>query len=118
MSNHFEGDPKLTLDVDGSKITYIGGQPVMDRGIENLILISLFTRPGWVGNTLFDNPDQKIGSDFVDIASQPITSQSIKDIRQAAIDALDNPAFGEVDAVVENPTGQRLNITISIKRFI
>ena len=73
MTDIYQGDPRLFLDSDGSFLKFTGGQPVMDRGLENIVLISLFTRPGWPGNVLFQDENQKIGSDFLDIANQSIT---------------------------------------------
>jgi hypothetical protein len=112
--NIFEGDPKLTLGPDGATITYIGGQPIMDQGINNLVLISLFTRPGWSGNLFLKDVNEKIGSDFLDACSKPITLSSLNDIRQAAELALKNPALGDVKVTVLNPVSTRLDIKILI----
>ena len=87
----------------------------MDQGIENLILISLFTRPGWAGNTFFKDTNQRIESDFVDAANQPITLQSLTDVEQAAVRALDSPLFGRVTATAVNPVSDRLLVTIRVE---
>ena len=115
MTDVYQGDPRIFLSSDGSFLDFTGGQPVMDRGLENLALISLFTRPGWVGNVLFRDENQQIGNDFLDIANQSITLQMINDLRNAAERALDNPAFGNVTVVIENPSGYRLNIIITLQ---
>ena len=115
MADIFSGDPRLFLSVNGSRFIFKGGQPVMDRGLENLALISLFTSRGWVGNTLFSDIDQQIGSDFEDAAKQPITLSMLNDVAQAAERALVNPAFGNVIVTVENPNSNRLNVTILIQ---
>lgn len=111
----FSGDPYITLGPDGSRLHYIGGQPVMDQGLENLAMISLFTRPGWAGNALVVDPDQQIGSDFVEAANQPITLQSLTDVEQAAVRALDSPAFGRVTVTATNPESDRLLVRILIE---
>lgn len=111
----FQGDPRLILDVDGSRLQFTGGQPLLDPGVENLALISLFTSRGWPGNDLFADPNQQIGSDFESAARQPITIQSLNDIRDAAEKALDNPAFGKITVDVSNPTGSRIDVKIVIE---
>lgn len=110
--NIFSGDPYLTLGPNGATLTYIGGQPVMDQGLENLAMIALFTKPGWAGNTFFADPNQHIGSDFVEAANQPITLQSLTDVEQAAVRALQSPAFGRVTAVAANPASENLIVKI------
>jgi phage gp46-like protein len=111
----FSGDPYLTLGKNGSRLTFKGGQPVMDQGLENMVLISLFTKQGWPGNVFFTDPNEKIGSDFIESTRQPITLSALVDIEQAAIRALDNPVFGKITVTVTNPTSDRLNIKISIE---
>lgn len=113
--NGFEGDPKLILTKDGSELVYREGQPVMDEGLENNALISLFTSPGWVGNTLL-NEDEKIGSDFEIKARGTLTLSKLADIENSATRAL-NTSFQKVtesDAQVINPTGNQLDMLIRI----
>ena len=111
----FSGDPYLTLGPNGATMTYIGGQPVMDQGLENLAMISLFTRPGWAGNVFFPDVNQRVGSDFVEAATQPITLQSLTDIEQAAVRALDSPAFGRVTATATNTASDFIRVDITIE---
>lgn len=111
----FDGDPKLILNENGSELIFTGGQPVMDAGLENLALISLFTRTGWVGNDLFPDPNQKIGSNFEESTNQPITLNALNDIRDAAIKALTDPIFGNVTVNVTNPNGYNINVQIIIE---
>lgn len=108
-----QGDPKLILTADGSSLQFTGGQPLMDQGLENLALISLFTRPGWVGNQLIKS---EIGSDFEEAVDQPITRQSLERVRDAAVKAMDSKLFGSVAVEVTNPTGHRINVIIRIDR--
>jgi len=86
--DYTQGDPALILDETGADLEFVGGQPVMDQGLENAVKISMFTRNGWWGNTLFDDPNQKIGSDYEKIANQAITVSAIRRITAAAERAL------------------------------
>jgi hypothetical protein len=113
--NYLQGDPKLILTEQGSKLKFTGGQPLMDQGLENLALISLFSMPGWAGNVLFPDANQKLNSDFLTVARQPVTISMLNDLREAAERALVNPAFGEVTVVVTNPNSYRLNVEITIE---
>ena len=109
---NFQGDPRLILGPSGSRLQFTGGQPLMDRGLENLVLISLFTQMGWSGNVLLGT---SIGSDFEEATNQPITLQALNRIRDAAEKALDSPLFGTVTVTVLNPVGHRLDIHILIE---
>jgi phage gp46-like protein len=115
MIDIFSGDPYLTLGPDGSALTFKGGQPVMDQGFENQVMIALFTTPNWAGNALFADPQQRVGSDFVEAANQPITLQSLTDVEQAAVRALQSPAFGRVTAEASNPESDRIRVEILIE---
>jgi len=109
-----QGDPRLILTENGSTLQFIGGAVLLDRGLENMALISLFTRNGWAGNNLLNTP---IGSNFEEAVDQPITRRALNEIRDAAEKALDSPLFGTVTATVRNPTGHRLKISIYIERL-
>ena len=114
ITDIYQGDPKLYLTKDGANLKYIEGQPVMDKGLENLAFISLLTEE-WAGNDLFDDVNQKIGSDFEESTRQPITLQNLIDNQDAALKALKNPAFNNVGVEVLNPNGYRRNITIRLE---
>ncbi len=114
MTDVYQGDPRIFINENGAYFNFVGGQPTMDRGLENLAIISLFTESGWVGNILFTEIDQQAGSDFEKISRQPITLQMINDLRNAAEIALDNPAFGNISVTIDNPSGYRLNVTITL----
>lgn len=113
MTDIFSGDPALILNADGSSLVFKGGQPVMDQGLENLALISLFTEPGWYGNIFFTDPDQKIGSDFMASTEGPITVTTLNNVRQAADKALENPAYGKRNIEVLNPNSHNLSVSIT-----
>jgi len=113
-TDRYSGDPRLLLTPNGADHDWEGGQPVMDRGLENQALISLFTRPGWCGN-LFLPPGQRIGSDFEETCEGPITLQALAaDIPQSAERALKSPLIPEVTVEVSNPTAWNLAIAISL----
>jgi phage gp46-like protein len=117
--DRFQGDPKLFMSVDGSYMVFKGCQPIMDGGLENVVFISLFTKPGWSGNILFDDPNERIGSDFEEAANQPFTLESFTDMRNAANAALkwmvDSGLASTVDVTVRNPTGNILEVIILIQ---
>lgn len=108
-----QGDPRLVLGPDGSKLVFRGGQPVMDMGLENAVLIALFTSNGWCGNSLLRNG---IGSDFEEKCNQPITRKSLNEIRDAAERALRADIFGKVQVVVKNISGNRIDVGILLRR--
>ena len=113
MVDLYGGDPRLSLSPDGADLTYNGGQPVMDSGLENYVLISLFTRPGWCGNLLLA-PAQRIGSDFEEACNLPITLTGLADIANAAERALKGPLFPAVTVTVTNPRTNWLSIVITL----
>lgn len=113
----FDGDPRLWLDENGSNIIFRGGQPIMDAGLENAVLISLFTRKGWAGNALFPIESQKIGSDYELAHEQPIQLQTLNDVRNAAEAALAwmLPVMARtIDITVTNPSSIRIQTNIVI----
>ena len=115
MTDIYQGDPALTLTPNGATLTYIGGQPVLDAGLENQAQISLFTAEGWAGNFLFDDADQHIGSDFETIARQAITISGLALIEKSAERALGSDIFGTVRAVASNPQSWQRDVLINVQ---
>lgn len=111
MIDPTQGDPRLILTQDGSYLQFTGGQPLMDQGLENLVMISLFTSRGWCGNSFLL---ESIGSDFEAACNQPITKTSLLLIASAAKAALNHPLFGSVSVTVSNPSGSNLKVSILI----
>lgn len=113
--NNFDGDPKLILTENGAELVYQDGQPVMDQGLENNVLIALFTEPDWTGNVLLAD-DQKIGSDFESQARGTLTISKLADIENSASRALasDVQKITENIAEVNNPTGNQLDILLRL----
>jgi phage gp46-like protein len=119
MTDRYQGDPKLTLDENGSDLTFKGGQPEMDRGLENAVFISLFTKESWVGNALFTDINQQIGSDFLDTVNQPITVTALNDIANSAERALqwmiDSDIAANITARATNPRNDWIEVAILIE---
>ncbi len=118
-----EGDPKLVLGPSGSRLVHKGGQPVMDRGVENSMSIDLGTKAqgvnshqnGWVGNFLFRDPAQRIGTDYQDdVENQPLTLAGLSNDEQAAKAALKGDLYGEVIAEATNPSADTVITKIRV----
>jgi len=126
MITLFQGDPKLFLDEDGSYLTWIGGQCIMDAGLENAVFISLFTTlepvnsaRGWAGNYLFENNDYWIGSRFEEALNVPITLGALTNAEDEAKKALDwmiaKNLASSIDVTVTNPVGPQIYTLIQIQ---
>lgn len=116
MTDIYQGDPKLYITEEGADFNYPDNvaQPEMEQGLENLTILSLFTRENWEGNFYLKNDNQKIGSDYEETAEKPITLSNIELLRQSTIRALSNPAFGSVESVVTVPSVNQKNNVIKI----
>jgi len=112
QADRYSGDPRLTLSPAGATLTYLDGQPVMDAGLENHVLISLFTRR-WCGNLLL-SPEKSIGSDFEAACARPITLSGLADIANAAERALRSDYFPSVKVTVTNPRANWLAVVITL----
>ena len=117
--SRYDGDPKIYIDENGADLRFEGGQPVMDAGLENAALLSLFTAPDWWGNDLFSEASEQLGSDFEDVAGQPITATSFADVESAGEIALqwliDTGAARSATATASNPSGRSTAVDILIK---
>jgi phage gp46-like protein len=120
MTDIWDGEPRVFIDPGGATMEFKGGQPVMDRGLENAVSISLHTQRGWWGNDLFGGPDTRVGADFEARAQRPITATNIEDSRKAASAALQwlisKGLASEVTVEVTNPSGFRLDFVHTIRR--
>lgn len=112
-----QGDPKITIDGDGADLVFKGGQPVMDSGLENAVLISLFSGADWFGNA-FALPSSRIESRFYPLSLKSITASRLAELERAVkADLKGLVAQGAIaDPVVRasNPTGDRLQVEITI----
>lgn len=117
MSDRYSGDPRVLVTSAGADLDYRGGQPVMDAGLENQAILSLFTRR-WCGN-IFLPPASRIGSDFEDTCRGAITLEAVNaDIPNAAERALKSDLFSSVAASVANPSGNDLRVMIKLGRGV
>ena len=120
MIDRFEGDLKLYLTVGGATVHFKSGQPDMDPGVENAVQIALLTerfgeysnQNGYWGNLLELNPDNKIGSNFVEnLQNRPINLRLLTDAEQLPVKILD----GDVTANAVNSGPGQIDIEIIIK---
>lgn len=116
-NNRFQGDPAIKITERGAHMLFIGGQPVMDQGLENAAQISLFTKLGWWGNTLISDPNRKIGSSFQENRTI-VEIQTLNDYRDAADAALkwmkDVGLASKIEIEVMNPYTDHIYTTIKI----
>jgi phage gp46-like protein len=114
----WEGDPRIEITEAGADMVYRGGQPVMDRGFENAVLLSLFTAPDWEGNRLLTGKHEAIGSLYESVVSGPITLTSLDRIAGAARTALkwllESGIASRMEAEAANPDGRQIAVTIRI----
>ena len=119
MTTNFQGDPKIIVTPSGATLQFVGGQPLMDRGLENAVVILLFTQPAWEGNEFIRDLNQKIGSDFENAHVEPFTIDSFVNIEQAAKTAckplLDTGVAKDVAAVTSNPEGKTISTLVSVQ---
>jgi len=117
MEIRTQGDAKIYLLPSGHEIIYTSGQPEMDSGLANSIIIYLFTEKGWALNNILPE-DQQIGSGFLEACRQPITIDQIREIEieaEAALAPVDNLGYGKiVDLSVRMKTGHQIYLTFSI----
>lgn len=114
MTNVFQGDPALILGPDGATLEFTGGQPKMDTGLENQVVISLFTAPDWPGNHMLSAENQ-IGSDFEEEGRKAITLRNLTRLESVAVEAVQASVFGDVTAGVTNPESYRRDVKIGIE---
>jgi len=118
MSSIYQGDPALTIEKNGSTMRFIEGQPVTDKGYENAVLISLFSKKNWIGNVLFKDGSEKIGSDFEESNKLPVNLNGLNKRRDAAVKslqwAIDDGIFNNVAVEVTNPNGSTILVRIRI----
>lgn len=82
-----DGDPKLYLAGCCNDLHVTDGQPVMDSGLENAVLLSLFTPAGWWGNAI-SPPSGKFTSQLQTVARRTLNNKTRLDAEAYARDAL------------------------------
>lgn len=83
MTDNYQGDPKIYITSDGATMKFTGGQPRMDKGLENLVILTWFSRE-WYGNVFLKDENQKLNGKFELANEKPVTVSSLKDIEKAA----------------------------------
>jgi phage gp46-like protein len=116
--SRFQGDPAILISERGTQIEFQGGQPVMDHGLHNAVLISLYTKPGWWGNALVTEESKKIGSD-VERQRTIVDTQTINDVTDDVERALkwmqDTKLVNNIEITVTNPKLDYILIDISTR---
>jgi len=119
MSIRYSGDPLLSNNGNGITITFKGGQPVLDSGIYNAIILSLFFKP-WFMNSVIEDSLEHIGSEFTSyLVNNTITIGTLNTARNIALKSLswlisENIA-SEVDVRLRNPNGSVIQVLVLIK---
>lgn len=115
MIDNFDGDPKMFLGADGADFDFNDGQPVMDSGLENDALISLFTHEGWAGNILL-LPANQVGSDFEEKALGSLSLSKLSEIQNAADRALNNDQKKVTRNIIDvsNKTGSKVDVSLRL----
>jgi phage gp46-like protein len=117
---NFEGDVKLSICPDECGIKYQNGNPVMTGGIDNAILISEYTAPGWWANLLISNESEKYGSEYEEAARGVITAGKLKRIQDKGEDAIQwmikEKISSKNEVVSNNPQADRIESTIKVIR--
>jgi peroxiredoxin len=115
--NNFEGDPKVYITANGADLAFRDGQPVMDRGLENAVVLSLHSRK-WFGNLYLRDVAQKLNGRFEVAAEGPITLSNLANIENAAISDLqpliDTGVASRVRAATENNSGTSTRTVIAV----
>lgn len=111
-----QGDPKITMGKDGADLTIKGGQPIMDSGLENAVMISLFSEAEWFGNAFFGA--SKIESKFYPLSLKAITLSRLAELEQAIkadlAPLVAKGVMSDPTVTVSNPTGSRLDVSITV----
>jgi phage gp46-like protein len=115
--NSFQGDPAIFIDENGADMKFTGGQPVTDRGFENAVQISLFTKKGWWGNVLTNEESKKIGSDVEVKSKDTITLSTLNELKEEidrSLKWMQDKNIAETESVVLNPSGIRRDAIIRV----
>lgn len=121
MALKYQGDLKLTISpYSNGGINYILGQPEMDTGLENAIIISLGTKKNWWGNLLFQQEIKKIGSDYDNLTHDILNFNQLRKIEKETEKTLDwmkqIKIVESIESIVSNPIADQLKNIITIKK--
>lgn len=118
MSRYY-GDLLLSNTGDGITVTFKGGQPVLDSGIINSVILSLFFK-SWFMNAIIEDTLEHVGSEFTTyIINNAISVSTLNTARNIALKSLswlisENIA-SEVDVRLRNPNGSVIQVLVLIK---
>jgi phage gp46-like protein len=106
-----DGDPKLFETGIGADLSIIGGQPVMDDGLENAVYLSLFTPPGWWGNILSTSESYRYESRIPELFRRTLTNQVRIDAEKYATDAL---AWMGIERIADKITPTAVILSVGV----
>jgi hypothetical protein len=113
----YEGDPKIYITANGADMSFRDGQPVMDRGLENAVVLSLHSR-AWFGNLFLREASQKLNGRFEPTAEGPITLSNLANIENAAQTDLawmvETGVASRVRTATENNTGVSTRTVVAV----
>jgi len=119
MTSIYQGDPLLNSNGNGLDIIVLGGQPKLDNGLTNSVILSLFCEP-WFMNVIMEEDIEHVGSEFIGfLQTNPITISNLNKARSIALKDLqwmiDEKLVSEVDVRLKNPNGTVIQVLILIK---
>lgn len=107
--DRFQGDPYVYMTSNGLAMKFVDGQPIMDQGFENSVLLSILLTEDWPLNPLLPAEAQLIRSKFLTAVKSAITSDTLNNARTGLNNDL---AFlvskgyaSRIQVDVTNPTG-------------
>ena len=114
-----DGDIRLIPSLDGARLDFSGGQPLMDTGLETSVYVSLFTA-NWWGNATVPADRRQSSRVQATADSATMSNQSRLVVQQAASDALAwmvrDGVAASVDAQVAIVGVQKFKLTVSISQ--
>ena len=115
----YDGDLRVRITEEGANVTFTGGEPERTQDLETAILLSLHGGYGWVGNLLFDDPNERMESRYERAKNQPITITALNEIRDAAEADLnwmvEAKLITDLDITVYNPASTQIRTEIRAK---
>jgi hypothetical protein len=119
MIDIYQGEPKIFIDENGTYITVLNGQPIMEQGFENDFLIDLIVPSDWFANKFLESIGEPvIGSDFEKKCAQPINLQTFNDIRNEIQKVISrykkDSIIKDIKIDITNPEKNTLSVSINI----
>lgn len=116
MSNIFYGDPLLTFTPDGGALTIQGGQPKMHQGLENAILISVFSTDWWANSLV--PVAQRLQSKMPDLLRGTLSderiNQAIDGLNRSLLWLVTSKIADSIDVSIEVQNVNAAVITIGV----